>query len=305
MNPRISVVVLTHNRVAEVTRTVERLLALPEHPSVIVADNGSSDGTADELGRRFAQVRVVQCGANLGAAGRNRAAMLVTTDYVAFSDDDTRWEAGSLAEAVRLLDAAPRVAVLAGKVMVGHARLLDPTCARMEASPLAREGLPGPALIGYMAGACVFRTAVFRAVGGYEPRLFIGGEEALVALDVLEAGHAIVYCDTAVVTHFPSPARDAPLRRRMLARNAALVAWMRLPLIEALRESGRAFSLLVEQAAAAQAGALLADIRWAIGRRRKVGPPVLRMRRQVRNAERDMKALDAAVPEAQPFDARR
>jgi hypothetical protein len=41
MNARISVIVLTHNRVHEVTRTVERLLALPETSPVIVADNGS------------------------------------------------------------------------------------------------------------------------------------------------------------------------------------------------------------------------------------------------------------------------
>jgi hypothetical protein len=54
-------------------------------------------------------------------------------------------------------------------------------CLRMSASPLPREGLPGPALVGYMAGACVFRASVFREVGGYEPRLFIGGEEELVA----------------------------------------------------------------------------------------------------------------------------
>jgi GT2 family glycosyltransferase len=302
MNPRISVVVLTHNRMPEVVRTVERLLDLPEKPPVIVADNGSVDSTVAELKRRFPEVSVVECGANLGAAGRNRAAMLATTDYLAFSDDDTRWEPGSLAEAVRVLDAAPEVAVLSGKVLVGEARQLDATCMRMRGSPLARSGLPGPSLVGYMAGACVFRAAVFRQVGGYEPQLFIGGEEELVALDVLNAGHAIVYCDTVVTTHDPSPSRDAALRRLLLARNAALVAWLRLPFTEALAATWRAFALFLSEGnrwrglASASASRhrmieLVHDIGWAIGRRRAVDAHVIRMRRQVRQAERRAEQL--------------
>ncbi len=287
MNGRISVVVLTHNRVREVAHTVEKLLALPEKPPVIVADNGSDDSTVAELRRRFPEVVVVECGSNLGAAGRNHAVMRVTTEYVAFSDDDTTWEPGSLAEAVRVLDAAPHVAILSGKVLVGDERRLDPTCASMSASPLAREGLPGPALIGYMAGACVFRTARFREVGGYEPRLFIGGEETLVAMDLLEAGHAIVYCDSIVTTHRPSRSRDAPLRMRMLARNAALIAWLRLPLSEALLATGKAFALLVrERSFLRHALSWLSDILWAVRRRRVVSSRVIRMRRQVREAER-------------------
>jgi len=287
MNNRISVVVLTYNRLPEVTRTVSHLLSLPEAPPVIVADNGSTDGTATALRERFPNVQVIECGANLGAAGRNRAAKLARTDYIAFSDDDTEWQPGALDEAVRILDSAPRVAVISGLVLVGESRELDPTCARMRASPLDRAGLPGPALVGYMAGACVFRAAVFRKVGGYEPRLFIGGEEALVALDVLDAGHAIVYCDSVVTVHRPSAARDAPLRRRMLARNAALVAWLRLPRGEALTASFRAFAALRagERDFIRHAAALLRDIGWAMRRRRAVGAAVVRMCEQVRQAE--------------------
>ncbi|HTI17476.1 MAG TPA: hypothetical protein VL598_07415 [Trinickia sp.] len=91
--------------------------------------------------------------------------MFATTEYVAFSDDDTHWEASSLRE-VCVLDSAPHVAVLSGKVLVSETSRIDPMCWRMNASPLDREDLPGPALIAYMAGACVFRTSVFRALGG-------------------------------------------------------------------------------------------------------------------------------------------
>jgi len=286
MSARISVVVLTHNRLAEVSGTIEHLLALPEHPVVIVVDNGSRDGTPQTLRQRFPQVRVVACGANWGAAGRNLGVAQVATEYVAFSDDDTRWSPGALAHAAQLLDASPGVAVLSARVLVGDEQRVDPTCERMKASPLDRAGLPGPALIGFMAGACVFRTRVFREVGGYEPRLFIGGEESLVSLDVLERGHAIVYCDGATVTHHPSPARDANLRRRMLARNAALVAWLRLPLPQAVAASGHALAAFAKEGAfVGDMLALMAAIAWALPRRRVVSANVLRMRRQVREAE--------------------
>lgn len=301
-NTRISVVVLTHNRREEVTTTIERLLALPERPAVIVVDNGSSDGTAQALRQRFAGIRVVECEANRGAAGRNLGVAAAQTEYVAFSDDDTHWAPGSLAHAVEVLDAAPRVAVLSGRVVVGNEQRVDPTCLRMSASPLTRDALPGPALVGYMAGACVFRTQVFREVGGYEARLFIGGEESLVSLDVLDRGYAIVYCDALTVTHCPSPVRNAGLRRRMLARNAALVAWLRLPLPEAVAASGRALAVFANEGAFAHdVGSLAAGIAWALPRRRVVGASVLSMRKEVREAER-MAASPAAMTAAVESD---
>ena len=300
MNDRISVVVLTHNRLPEVMRTVSHLVSLPEAPPIIVADNGSTDGTATALRQRFPGVQVVECGANLGAAGRNRAAKLAKTDYIAFSDDDTEWEAGALDEAVRLLDSAPRVAVLSGRVLVGESGQLDPTCRLMRASPLDRAGLPGPALVGYMAGACVFRSAVFRQMGGYEPRLFIGGEEALVSLDLLDAGYAIVYGDSVIVTHRPSAARDAALRRRMLARNAAVIAWLRLPRGEALSASVRALIELAHEGQFCRhAAALLRDIGWAVRRRRPVGPGVVQMRERIRQAQREASGNETALQRVQ------
>lgn len=43
---RVTVVVLTHNRVQEVLRTIGHLVRLPENPTIIVMDNASSDGTS-------------------------------------------------------------------------------------------------------------------------------------------------------------------------------------------------------------------------------------------------------------------
>jgi GT2 family glycosyltransferase len=273
---------------------LSRLIALPEKPAVIVVDNASSDDTVALIEARLPTVRVVQCAANFGAAGRNQAIACVSTDYVAFCDDDMWWEAGSLARAVRLLDASPRVAVLSARVLVGDSLELDETCVRMRNSPLDQGDLPGPPLTGYIAGACIFRTDVFRAVGGYEPRLFIGGEEELVALDVLTAGSAIVYMDSAVVHHHPSRARDSRLRRRLLARNTAWISWLRLPWREAWSATARAFALLWREGAFVHdVFTMISALPWALARRRVAPPAVLEMRRQVHEAERSQKKIAA------------
>ncbi|MFP3642984.1 glycosyltransferase family 2 protein [Paraburkholderia sp. SIMBA_054] len=284
---RISVVVLTHNRAARLRETLFRLRALPECPRIIVADNASTDDTVRMIGLAFPDICVVQCGSNSGAAGRNQAVAYVETEYVAFCDDDTWWEPGSLAQAVRALDAAPRAAVLNARIVVGDAGETDPTCVVMRHSPLDATGLPGPALVGYMAGASVFRTAVFRECGGYDARLFIGGEEELLALDVLERGHAIAYCDSLTVAHHPSTARDSALRRRMLARNAAWIAWLRLPVGVAI---GRTLDALLvfwrEGTLLSDGETLVRGFAWAIGERRRASRDVLRMLREVKRHER-------------------
>lgn len=280
---RLSVVVLTYNRADQVLDTLARLAALPDRIEIVVVDNASDDDTAARIAARFPFVQLIVAPGNLGASGRNLGVERVTTEYVAFCDDDTWWSPGALSRAVEILDAAPGVAVLNARVVVGEQGARDETCERMRESPLIRDGLPGPALIGYMAGACVFRTDVFRQVGGYEPRLFIGGEETLVSLDVLAAGHDIVYMDELVLHHHPSPLRDSAQRRRLLARNAAWVAWMRLPLSEASRATRDALrTLRKERSLRRDLPAFIAGIGWALGRRRVIDAHVRQLRRRVR-----------------------
>ncbi|MDR5735470.1 glycosyltransferase [Caballeronia sp. LZ025] len=284
---RISVVVLTYNRVNQVLDTLARLAALPDRIDIIVVDNASTDDTVERIMQAFPFVELVVAPSNMGAAGRNLGVDRVRTEYVAFCDDDTWWGAGSLSRAVEMLDTAPRVAVLSARVVVGEDGAADETCKRMRASPLGARGLPGPSLVGYMAGASVFRTSVFKAMGGYEPRLFIGGEESLLALDMLDHGHALVYADELVLHHHPSPIRDSALRRRLLARNAAWVAWLRLPLREAIGASLRALNVMHrERTLLRDALDMLRALPWALTRRRVVGRHVQTMRAIVRDDDR-------------------
>lgn len=234
---RLTVVILTHNRREELRRSLDGMRVLPEQPRLVVVDNDSSDGTSAWLETHHPDIDVVRTERNLGAAARNLGVQRVHTPYVAFSDDDTWWEAGSLRAAAEILDTHPDIAVLNAHIVVGPTARPDPACVAMSASPLEHIPDIGPMLSGFMAGACVMRTHVFLEANGYWPDFFLGGEEALLAIDILDAGHHIVYAPALTVHHWPSEVRDSAMRRHLLARNAIWTAWLRLPWLLALHRT--------------------------------------------------------------------
>lgn len=238
-NQQVSVVLLTYNRVDELRRSLDKLLAMPEQPPVIVVDNASTDGTAAMVSRHYQQVGLITLPRNIGGAGRNAGVRLATTPYVAFCDDDSWWEDGALELAVDILDHYPDVAALCGRVLLGMDCREDPTCAEMALSPLPAERLPGPGLLGFIACAVVFRRDAYLQAGGYEARFFIGGEEELLSLDLAAAGWRLAYVPQLTVHHHPSPYRDNIARQIIVIRNALWVAWLRLPPAWALRETLR------------------------------------------------------------------
>jgi GT2 family glycosyltransferase len=237
-DPQVSVVMVTKDRREQALRTLARLSGLPERPPVIVVDNASTDGTADAAARRFPAVTVVRSGVNLGACGRNLGVDRATTRYVAFSDDDSWWSPGSLPRAAGHLDAAPRLGLLAARILVGPGHRPDPTCLRMAASPLPRAAdLPGPSLLGFVACGAVVRRRAFLQVGGFHPTLLLGGEETLLAWDLAAAGWGLAYVEDVVAHHHPTPNPDRRDRRRLELRNRLLASWLRRPLRRAVSDT--------------------------------------------------------------------
>lgn len=283
MTARLTVVILTYRRAAELRCTLLRTLALHPPPPVVVVDNGAGEGTRAMLAAQFPSVRLMAMERNLGAAARNAGVLAAATPYVAFCDDDTWWAQGSLEAAVAMFDAHPALAVLCARVLVGEREVEDPTCSAMAASPLARDGLPGPALIGFLAAAAVVRRAAFLEAGGYEPRFLIGGEEALLSLDLLARGWRICYVPHLTVHHHPSAQRDSTARRRLLRRNALWLAWLRLPAGMMLADTGRA--CLAALRGRDDALAVLAALRglpWALARRKVIPARLARMAQLLR-----------------------
>ncbi|MFO0892958.1 MAG: glycosyltransferase [Isosphaeraceae bacterium] len=285
-HPDVTIVVITRNRVSELRRTLAHLSRLQGRPPIILVDNASTDGTVDAVAREFPRVRIEPQLTNLGAAGRSVGVAAAETRYVAFCDDDTWWEPGSLEMAARLFDQHPRLAVITGRILIGPEEREDPICEQLERSPLPRESdLPGSPLLGFLAGASVVRRSAYLEAGGFESRFAIGGEEELLALDLASRGWALQYVPSLVVHHYPSPRREAHERRAHLLRNALWAAWLRRPLPSALGKTVRLIRAAPRDRTTLRAmRSALAGLRWVLRERRVVPPGV----------ERRLRLLEAA-----------
>jgi GT2 family glycosyltransferase len=275
-DPRVTVVIITRNRCAELARTLGQLARLPEQPATIVVDNGSGDGTAAFVRWHHPRVQLIAARGNLGAVGRNLALRQVTTPYVAFCDDDTWWEPGALTLAADALDAHPDVASVTARIVVEPDGTDDPITPELADSPLpGRPGLPGPALLSIMAGASVLRVQPFRAAGGFSSRLWLGGEEELLCADLVARGHWLCYLPAAVVHHQASTLRDPARRRQLGIRNTLWFTWLRRPALPALRRTAElAGTVPRDRTSAAAFGAALRGLPWVLRERRPVPPRV-------------------------------
>ncbi len=276
MCSRVTIVMITHNRREEVLRSLEHLRRLPECPEIVLVDNGSDDGTTTAVGTSDPRVKILKLDENLGAAGRTVGVARASTPYVAFCDDDTWWEPGSLGRAVELFDSHPQLAVMTGRILIGPEQREDPICGELEQSPLPDEpGLPGYPLLGFLAGASIVRRYAFLEAGGFESRFFIGGEEELLAVDLATRGWSLRYVPELVVHHHPSPNRNAVSRRRHLLRNALWSAWLRRPVGSAFRETVRLLRTSPrDKTALLGLGHALVGLPWVIRERRVVPPSV-------------------------------
>ncbi|MPY85269.1 MAG: glycosyltransferase [Actinophytocola sp.] len=275
---RTTVVMMTHNRRDELLRTLRHMIALPDAAPVIVADNASTDGTAEAVAefqraRPDADVWLLRCEENLGAIARNHAVAECATEYVAFCDDDTRWQPGALTRAADLLDAHPGLASVTGRCLVEPELAEDPISPELRHSPVPGPGwLPGPALLGVMAGLTTFRADAFRQVGGFCERLWLGGEEELLALDLAAHGWWMCWDEDVVIHHAPSRQRDPRRRRQLGIRNTLWTLWLRRPLRSALRRTVDVLrSAPADRATAAAVAEAAASAGWVL-RRRQVVP---------------------------------
>ena len=279
-DPRLAVVVITHRRRTEVLRALARLRDLPERPAVAVVDNASDDGTAEAVAEQHPWALLVASPENLGALGRDvgvaalERALDPPPDLVAFCDDDTWWEPGSLARAADVLEAHPALACVTAQILVEPGGRQDAINAELRDSPVEGPAwLPGPALGSFLAGASVVRRSAFREVGGFSRRLWLGGEEELMASDLAAAGWELCHLPELVLHHQPSPARERLRRRRDGVRNTLWFTWLRRPLPAAARRTAHLLRAVPRDRTSAAGVALaLAGLPWVV-RERRVLPP--------------------------------
>jgi GT2 family glycosyltransferase len=143
--------------------------------------------------------------------------------------------------AIKAFDANPGLGLIAARILVGPEQRLEPMCELMASGPRAQEAEPssGIPITGFAACGAIVRRTAFLQTGGFEPRLGVGGEEQVVALQLLRRGWQMRYMENIVAYQHPSPVRDDSRRRAHEARNALWSAWLRRPTRSALAVTWR------------------------------------------------------------------
>lgn len=212
-------------------------------PEVVVIDNGSTDGSIELVRTRFAQVRLIVNDRNVGyGAAGNQAIASCAAPAVLLLNSDTLLEANALLELGAYLAAHPRAAVVGPRLANRDGSLQRSTYPWPSATdtllgesglhllvrraPLLRErswrtwrhdaARPVPWVLG---AALAIRREPFEAVGGFDERFFMYGEEVDLCRRLHDAGHETHFAPVTTVVHLGAAStatRPVEMRREFL-----------------------------------------------------------------------------------------
>jgi GT2 family glycosyltransferase len=216
--PRVTLAVLAYNRREARRHTLQRMLGESGDPAdrlePIVVDNASTDGTAEMLARVFAAVRVIRSERNVGASAWNRALAAGTGEWFLILDDDCHLEPGDLARAVAAAQAND-ADLVSFRVRSG----VDP------GYHFDEEYATG--LLAYWGCAALLSRRAVARLGGYDPRIFIWGNELELTIRLLDAGLRHLVLPGVVAVHMKGgrePRAYQEFGYRMHHRHMAYVA---------------------------------------------------------------------------------
>lgn len=193
---------------------------------VIVADNASSDGTAEMVRRRFPHVTLIETGDNLGfARANNLAAARASGRHLMLLNPDTILREDSLRALVRHLDAHPEAGAAGPKVLdpdgsfqaTSKRGLPTPWVSFARLSGLSRLFPRSPVFNRYELGhldpdeehevevlygaAMVVRREAWEEVGGLDEGYFMYGEDIALSDAVRRRGWRLDYVPGAPIVH--------------------------------------------------------------------------------------------------------
>ena len=237
----VAVVIVNYNGESLLPDCLAALAAQTLAPDeIVVADNGSRDGSLALLHAHHPAVRALELGRNHGfAGGANRGVQATTAPWVCVLNSDATPQPDWLAALV----AAPRgeLTWALGSVLVSAATGLiesagDAYAPAGYSHKLLRERPladlpPDPYRVFAAPGAApVFRRRVFDLLGGYEERFFLYYEDVDLAFRAALAGYHALLVPSARVTHrLGATTRSMARLRFYVARNSMWCAVRCLP----------------------------------------------------------------------------
>lgn len=211
----ISVVIVNHNGGKILLQTLERVGRLgPLVSEVIVADNGSTDDSREQIERRHPGVLLLRLGRNLGfGAANNRAVAFARAEHVLLLNSDAWPAPGALEKLAAALDRNPKLALACpllyypdGKPQFHWApstsvfgEAVQKLRNRWEKHPLVHR-LRWPGLF-YTAACVLVRKKAFEAVEGFDERFFLYFEDVDLCLKLRRAGWKMATVPEAKAFH--------------------------------------------------------------------------------------------------------
>ncbi len=264
MMPRTAIIVLNWNGLSDTLDCLASLQRL-DYPDyeVVVVDNGSSDGSVEEIQAQFPAATLIANEKNLGFTGGNNAglrhALAQGVDYALLLNNDTKVAPDFLQHLVKTAEADPQVGI-AGPTIYYHERpdliwsaggaidwkrgktwmvgLNEPDTGQFGIAPREVDFVTGCALLA--------KRAVLEQIGLLDERFFAYYEETEWCVRARQAGFKIIHVPQARVWHkIPLDARDSsPLVHYYMTRNRLLflkvtgagwLAWLQTLFVEYLR----------------------------------------------------------------------
>jgi GT2 family glycosyltransferase len=221
MGHSATILITTKNRRDELRRALRSVLSQDISCSILVFDDGSTDGTSEAVGREFPFVRVVRSERSLGIiAARNAAMRLCDTSVVVTIDDDCVVQSpGTIRQTLSNFD-HPRVAAVA-------IPCCTPTRGSQEPLPLSCEGRR--AVSEFTGCSNAVRLDVFLQLGGFREDFWRQVEEYDFCTRLLEAGYVVLQGDADPIFHYESHARNADSIVFYNVRNHIIYAWANVP----------------------------------------------------------------------------
>ena len=167
--PLISCIVPAFNGERYLRQTLDSILAQGyQHIEIIVADDGSTDGTAAVAATYGSQVHYVWQPNKGPAAARNLGLDAARGDFVAFLDQDDLWHPDKLTRQFALFESRPQI-----DACVTHVRLFWDEALRLEEERFRGHRLMSE-LPGYITGTLLARRRLFDTVGPFDADLRYG-----------------------------------------------------------------------------------------------------------------------------------
>lgn len=211
---------------------------------LVVADNGSTDGSPELIAERFPEVRVIALERNLGfTGGYNEAMKDIRSEYAVLLNTDVEVTNGWLAPLAQWLDAHPECAAVGPKIKSYADRdlfeyagaaggLMDafgyPFCRGRVMSRVERDRGQydaGAEDVFWLSGACLMvRMDTWRKLGGLDGRFFAHMEEIDWCWRAQLSGYGITFIPDSTVYHIGGGTlhKSSPEKLMLNFRNSLL-----------------------------------------------------------------------------------